>query len=234
LRFVHCPLDRLRQLAGRQKCENTFLNLNSKKRLFSHPQYAKISRVQCSTSGKTCANFSCKLKPISRNETLMNFNCDLKRNLTETTVPLGNVSIYHRLASGFQFRQIVKLEKMNVCDLSRNVGLNPWYKELLTVSSLIFPGLMPEKCPISGVRTLFKEFQNNSKFLQQTMQVINGSMLFKPKEKDQMHNSGFGTAPNGVYKVILGLFDKLDGNIIKLNVTIENDFRTNIYSSNNW
>jgi hypothetical protein len=64
---------------------------------------------------------------------------------------MGNLSIHHRFETNNQFRQIIKLENMKFCDLTKNLDKNPWFKELLIASNLVLPGLIPEKCPIVGV-----------------------------------------------------------------------------------
>lgn len=53
---------------------------------FLKKKFIKYTAVKCSTSGKTCKNFFCKLKAVSRNDSFFSFNCDLKRPLTQVIV----------------------------------------------------------------------------------------------------------------------------------------------------
>jgi hypothetical protein len=48
--------------------------------------YSRFTRIQCSGSGKTCGNLWCKIKLIGRNNSLVNFNCDLKRPIVKLWV----------------------------------------------------------------------------------------------------------------------------------------------------
>lgn len=71
-------------------------------------------------------------------------------------------------------------------------------------------------------------------FLSKAIKVVNGSMLYRsPSSEDRLDGTGrtnvsvdvFSSWPNGNYKIILGLYDDLDDNIAKVNVSSESNFR---------
>jgi hypothetical protein len=53
-------------------------------------KYAKFTRVQCSSSGKTCINAKCSIILASRTESYISFSCDLLRSISNVKVEVFN------------------------------------------------------------------------------------------------------------------------------------------------
>ena len=49
-------------------------------------KYAKITKVECSSTGKTCTNPKCNVVFVARNYSYMNVGCDLKKPLMKFKV----------------------------------------------------------------------------------------------------------------------------------------------------
>lgn len=49
-------------------------------------QYGKITKADCSSSGKTCSKPFCNVKPMNRFLSFMNFGCDLKKSVSKVSV----------------------------------------------------------------------------------------------------------------------------------------------------
>ena len=49
-------------------------------------KYAKITKVECSSTGKTCPNPKCNVVFVARNFSYMNAGCDLKKPLMKFKV----------------------------------------------------------------------------------------------------------------------------------------------------
>ena len=49
-------------------------------------KYSKITKVECSSSGKTCPNQRCNVVFVARNYSYMNVGCDLKKPLMKVKV----------------------------------------------------------------------------------------------------------------------------------------------------
>ena len=49
-------------------------------------KYAKITKVECNSTGKTCLNPKCNVVFVARNYSYMNVGCDLKKPLMKFKV----------------------------------------------------------------------------------------------------------------------------------------------------
>ena len=59
-------------------------------------------------------------------------------------------------------------------------------------------------------------------------------MLFNKNDLRKVHSSGLGGFPNGIARVVVGWFDKIDEKIGQLVIFFENDYKSNALSFNNF
>lgn len=65
-----------------------------------YKQYTKFTRISCIASNKTCINIYCKIKPISRTDSLLNFGCgEVIRSLNSLKVCWLKVSLHFYVIS---------------------------------------------------------------------------------------------------------------------------------------
>lgn len=61
---------------------NFLMVYKTTKCLYWNIKVHKFTKAECSSTGLTCPNVYCKVKAVSRTTSLMNYGCNLKRNLT--------------------------------------------------------------------------------------------------------------------------------------------------------
>lgn len=62
------------------------------------------------------------------------------------------MTFLHKLAIGKNYRQIIKVNKLEFCDAIKNLNKFAWFKSILDVADKTVPGLIPKNCPVTGVR----------------------------------------------------------------------------------
>jgi hypothetical protein len=125
-------------------------------------KYCKIIKVELTTSGKTCANVTYDLKPVSRYKTLMSGRCDLKRTIRKLKVSWKlenfriidefqvNITGWHKEKIEQNYRQLFNIENIDYCATMKTVDLMPWFKYFVEFAKEFLPGLVKD-CPITGV-----------------------------------------------------------------------------------
>jgi hypothetical protein len=53
----------------------------------------------------------------------------------------------------------MKLENIDFCAGLKNIKDNKWLETFLFAANAIMPGIVAEKCPITGVRTTFSNLE---------------------------------------------------------------------------
>ena len=68
-------------------CSSTLEDVSNSMKIFISStsmvfwKYGKILKAQCSSSNKTCENLSCRVKAVSRTDSLLNLHCSFNRKL---------------------------------------------------------------------------------------------------------------------------------------------------------
>ena len=123
-------------------------------------KFSKILKAECSSTNKTCDNWWCKVKAVSRVDSFLNVNCTLKRKLNRFFVSLWcsfftlfnfllsqlNITVWHRVKTTMNYRQIVKFGRVELCGAMRNFNIFPAFKDFIAFGNNSYPGFM-HACP---------------------------------------------------------------------------------------
>lgn len=168
----------------------------------------KYTRASCSSSGKNIANISCRVRPVSRKEGYLSFVAQLIRPLKNVLV---DYILYHKPLIGGNYVQIIKLEKLNGCDLIKTAANNILYRFFLEFANeTIFKGIIRE-CPYPV---------GEYKIENATLDVN----FFKKWDT-------FQRFPNGERKNNIRIFNKLDDNILTMTIFDIVNLRSNTLNS---
>lgn len=168
----------------------------------------KIQKVLCSSSGITVEKFYCRVKPINRKTSFLNFGGYMK-NTTRSII--ATHSLYHRPLIGGNFVRLVHFENVNVCDLVNLAVSNPIFEFAVGwLNGTILKGLI-HKCPYKAG----------------WHRVENGSLEMSMKSKWDFVQR----FPNGEYQTDEKFYNKFDDNILSLSIFYVYHIRDNALSS---
>lgn len=85
----------------------------------------------------------CRVKAISATQSIINLGGDFLRPLNKVYL---NITVFHKTKIG-QFRQIVSLNKLDVCKIMDNVYNFPLYVDVIKYMNESYPGCI-KKCPL--------------------------------------------------------------------------------------
>lgn len=168
----------------------------------------KVQKVLCSSSGKSVEKVYCRVKPINRKTSYINFGGYLKKTTRDI---IATHSVYHRPLIGGNFVRLVRYENVNVCDLVNLAVSNPIFEFAVGwLNGTILKGLI-HKCPYKAG----------------WHRVENGSL-----DVDVMSKWDFVQRfPNGEYRTDEKLFNKFDENILSVSIFYIYHMRDNALSS---
>lgn len=170
---------------------------------------------------------SCRVKPISRTVSTLDFTCELNRPLNRFYVSSCDNNIkfslllisdvikievyvgYRSLAGNY--RQLINLKKIDMCSILENTKNFAMMKKPIMWLNISYPGLV-HKCPYTVSSSLSHELFYYLKLFQ-TFTTLNASLNVKLEELSIMD---WGIFPNGQYKMRLRTFDDFDENISNL------------------
>jgi hypothetical protein len=74
-----------------------------------------------------------------------------------------NATAWFRTTNERNFRQIVKVQQVEVCSAMKNIEKFPVFKDFVDFLDMVFPGLV-QKCPYKGVsKRFFRKCHNHEK-----------------------------------------------------------------------
>lgn len=134
-------------------------------------------RANCSSSGVTCNNYTCKLKLLNRTTSLLTVGCKdgLKRTLRN--FKLDTTTKYRSLIS-INFRTLININNINICPVLKAAWKFPQFSGYVDFFNLTYPNII-HPCPYRSVWS------------------VNASL---PNPKYHLDGiKGFHTPPNGIY-----------------------------------
>lgn len=168
----------------------------------------KIQKVSCSSSGITMEKHYCKVKPVDRKVSYLNYGAYLKKT---TRNIFASYVLHHRPLIGGNFLRIMNFGNLNVCNLVD-----------LAVSSSIFE---------FGVNTLngtfLKGLIHKCPYLAGWVRVENATIDVELTAKWDFKQR----FPNGEYRADLKIFNRLDDNILSVSIFYIFKIRDNSLSS---
>ena len=105
-------------------------------------KFEKFTKVECSSSNKTCINPYCNLKAYSRTTIYMNFGCDLLRPLTDTRFAIAS---WMKSLSG-NYRQFVNVKDIDICNVLSHLKEYKKYRSQIDWFNTTFSGFV-HACP---------------------------------------------------------------------------------------
>lgn len=168
----------------------------------------KIQKVSCSSSGITMEKHYCRVRPVDRKVSYLNYGAYLKKT---TKNLFASYALHHRPLIGGNYVRIMNFGNLNVCNLVN-----------LAVSSSIFE---------FGVNTLngslLKGLIHKCPYLAGFVRVENATFNVELTAKwDFMQRF-----PNGEYRADLKVFNRLDDNIMSVSIFYIFNIRDNSLSS---
>lgn len=102
----------------------------------------KYTKVLCSSSGKSMEKLYCRVKPISRSETYLNFGGNLIKPLKNV---FADFLLWHRPLIGGNFNRLLKVDNLNACDLIKSAVNNIIFRYFLEFANgTVLKGLIRE------------------------------------------------------------------------------------------
>lgn len=131
-----------------------------------------------------------------------------------------NVTLWHKNIGG-NFRQLIDLKELEVCDIAGNVLNYPMLSGAIKWFNTSFPSLL-HRCPYT-VWFILKMIWLLLMLIVKTLQsvsIINASLDLK---EEQASNAQWHSIfPNGNFKLRLHVYDDLDDNIVDYLIYLEN------------
>ena len=191
------------------------------KEIFNFQKFEKFTKVECSSSNKTCINPYCNLKAYSRKITFMNFGCDLLKPLTNTRFA---VTSWMKSLAG-SYRQFAKVDDIDMCNVLGHLKDYKNFQGQIDWLNTTFSGSV-HACPyiVSKFSFFFIWFRKITNKINQSFKVANASM----KQDDTAPRNGF-LLPNGVYKVKYQGSDATDDNIFQLTFLFEVNYHFRVF-----
>ena len=144
-----CKFDWFEKLINVRLCTDNFVL-----------KYAKITKVECSSTGITCPNPKCNVVFVARNYSYMNAECDLKKPLTKFKVTKDKlhgwifniklkfqfqIQFWKKLQNG-GYRDIANLKDIDACWGIDNLDKFPMLSAQIDWFNQTFPEAL-DKCP---------------------------------------------------------------------------------------
>lgn len=61
-----------------------------------------------------------------------------------------NLTVWHKEKTAQNFRQYIKIDKIEYCSVTKNIKNFPWFNDIMVWTETTFPGFI-KPCPVSGV-----------------------------------------------------------------------------------
>jgi hypothetical protein len=172
-------------------------------------QFAKYTRVKCSTSNLTCTDAYCRIKPINRYLNYLNMGCSLAKPVRNIIVTF---SIYHRHLLGGRFNHMFTFKNLSACEVTKLCINIPMFKPLVDyANATLLQGIIKE-CPYGPG----------------FIRIVNAS-IGANAARNLRSTQRF---PNGDYKIDAKVFNGKDENIFTLSLVLTNSWRQNTLDTN--
>jgi hypothetical protein len=81
--------------------------------------------------------------------------------------------MHHKPYESNNYRQIIKVDNIGFCREIKRLKDNKWLEGLLYLGNNILPGVVPEKCPVIGVRRIAFTDPSHFNFLFLSIEISN-------------------------------------------------------------
>lgn len=170
----------------------------------------KFTKVFCNSSGKTTKNVKCRVKPVSRYDSVFSYESEFIR---PTNSIMSSLKMSHKNLLGGNFRQVMNIRDIDVCRLNQIMKRVQFMKELFNFGNATFGGAIHD-CPYEG------------KF-----KIVNASVGSVSNSGAQEKFMAFQNFPNGIYRFQIHSYNKRDENIGIITLFVELKDRAKVLSN---
>jgi hypothetical protein len=125
-----------------------------------------------------------------------------------------NVTAWIKQRTSTNFRQILKIEKVEFCSGYKNMKSISWLEDILIFANKTFPQFVHD-CPYRGViDSTLNCFDCNASNSFQTVKIVNGAFNRNGKLDNFYFTRGPKVIGNGIVKIRIAIYDDIDTKIL--------------------